>query len=156
MKGYGWSKLYTGSQTHRCVTSHYASRVRTSVPLLSCNNSAWWQLFGRNSVCRERSKFDDRTSVSWNLDLLDTPWMHVFISDYMSVQSEYRNVIYSLYYIYFSQHSYIIKAYVKATCFDLKSHRQVKLRTMKFFTMWLCVFGIPDGSQCVLWFVPCI
>jgi len=58
--------------------------------------------------------------------------------------------IHFIIYIYFSQHTYIIKAYVKATCFDLKSHRQVKLRTMKFFTMWLCAFGIPDGSQCVL------
>jgi len=62
--------------------------------------------------------------------------------------------IYSLYYIYFSQHNYIIKAYIKATCFDLKSHRRAKLRTMKFFTMWLYPFGISDGSQCVLWFVP--
>ena len=33
----------------------------------------------------------------------------------------------SLHYIYFSQHNYIIKAWVKATCFDLKSHRQTKL-----------------------------
>jgi len=51
--------------------------------------------------------------------------------------------------IYFSQHNCIIKTEVKATCFDLKSHRQAKLRTMKFFTIWLCAFGIPDGSQCV-------
>ena len=58
--------------------------------------------------------------------------------------------IYSLYYIYFSQHNYITIAWVKATCFGLKSHRQAKLRTIKFFTMWLCAFGIPDGSQCVL------
>jgi len=38
--------------------------------------------------------------------------------------------------IYFCQHNYIIKAWVKAnaTCFDLKSHPQAKLRTMKFFT----------------------
>jgi len=34
--------------------------------------------------------------------------------------------------IYSSQHNYIIKAYVKVTCFDLKSHRQAKLRTTKF------------------------
>jgi len=54
------------------------------------------------------------------------------------------------YGIYFSQHNYIIKAKFKATGFDLKSHRQAKLRTMKFFTMWLCVFGVLDGSQCVL------
>ena len=27
---------------------------------------------------------------------------------------------------------------------------------MKFFTMWLCGFGTPDGSQCVLWFVLCM
>ena len=26
---------------------------------------------------------------------------------------------------------------------------------MKFFTVWLCAFGIPDGLQCVLWFLPC-
>jgi len=58
--------------------------------------------------------------------------------------------IYSLYYIYFSQHKYIIKAKVKATCLNLKGHRQANLRTMKFFTVWLCAFGIPDGSQCVL------
>jgi hypothetical protein len=58
--------------------------------------------------------------------------------------------VYSIYYIYFSQHNCIIKAYVKATCFDLKIHRQAKLRSMKFFTMWLCAFGTPDGSQCVL------
>jgi hypothetical protein len=38
---------------------------------------------------------------------------------------------------------YTIKAQITATCFDLQSHRQAKLRTMKFFTMWLCVFGIP-------------
>ena len=37
--------------------------------------------------------------------------------------------------------------------FRLKNHRQAKRRTMKFFTIWLCAFGIPDGSQCVLWFV---
>jgi len=38
--------------------------------------------------------------------------------------------------IYFRQHNYIIKAWVKtnAICFDLKSHPQAKLRTMKFFT----------------------
>jgi len=41
------------------------------------------------------------------------------------------------------------------TCSDVESHRQAKLRTMKFFTMWLCTFGIPDGSQSVLSFVPC-
>ena len=36
--------------------------------------------------------------------------------------------------IYFRQYNYIIKARVKAnaTCFDLKSHRQAKLRTVKF------------------------
>jgi len=51
--------------------------------------------------------------------------------------------------IYFRQHNYIIKASVKAnaTCFDLKSHPQAKLRTMKFFTVWLCAFGTPDGLQ---------
>ena len=63
--------------------------------------------------------------------------------------------IHFMIYIYFSQHNYIIKAQVKATCFDLKCHRQAKLRTMKFFTMWLCPFGIPSGSQCVLRFVRC-
>ena len=52
--------------------------------------------------------------------------------------------------IYFSQYNYLIKAHVKATCFDLKSNRQAKLRTMEFFTMWLCAFGIPDGSQSML------
>jgi hypothetical protein len=31
--------------------------------------------------------------------------------------------IYSLYYICFIQHNYIIKTWVKATCFDLKSRR---------------------------------
>ena len=36
--------------------------------------------------------------------------------------------IYSLYYIYFSQHNYIIKAQVKATCLDLKTHHQAKNR----------------------------
>jgi len=49
---------------------------------------------------------------------------------------KFEDCVYSLYYIHFSQHSCIIKAEVKATCFDLKSHRQAKLRTMKFFTMW--------------------
>ena len=34
--------------------------------------------------------------------------------------------IYIYIYIYFSQHNYIITAQVKATCFDLKSHRQAK------------------------------
>ena len=43
-----------------------------------------------------------------------------------------KTTMYSLYYIYFSQHNYKIKAGVKATCFDLKSHRQAKLRTVKF------------------------
>ena len=42
----------------------------------------------------------------------------------------YIDSIYSLYCIYFSQHNCIIKALVKATCFDLKSHRQAKLRTV--------------------------
>ena len=63
-------------------------------------------------------------------------------------QKNVEYTIYSLYYIYFSQHNYIIKAQVKVTCFDLKSHRQAKLRTVKFFTMWLCASGISDGSQC--------
>jgi len=59
--------------------------------------------------------------------------------------------------IYFRQHNYIIKAWVKAnaTCFDLKSHHQAKLRTMKFFTVWLRAFGIPDGLQFLVWFVSC-
>jgi len=59
--------------------------------------------------------------------------------------------------VYFRQHTYIIKAWVKpnATYFDLKSHPQAKLRTMKFFTVWLRAFGIPDGLQFVLWFVSC-
>ena len=56
--------------------------------------------------------------------------------------------IHYIIYIYFSQQNYIIKAKVKATCFNLKSHRQAKLRTMKFFTVWLSTFGIPDSSQC--------
>ena len=66
---------------------------------------------------------------------------------------EFRQVINT----YFRQHNYIIKAWVKAnaTCFDLKSHPQAKLRTMKFFTVWLRAFGIPDGLQFVLWFVSC-
>jgi len=58
--------------------------------------------------------------------------------------------IYSLYqYTYFRQHNYIMKAWVKAnaTCFDLNSHPQVQLRTMKFFTVWLRTLGIPNGSQ---------
>jgi len=41
--------------------------------------------------------------------------------------------IFTLFYIYFSQHKYIIKAQVKVTSFGLKSHRQAKLRTVKFF-----------------------
>jgi len=54
--------------------------------------------------------------------------------------------------IYFSQHSYVIKARVKAnaTCFDLKNHPQAKLRTMKFVTVWLRAFGIQDGLQFLL------
>ena len=59
-----------------------------------------------------------------------------------------------LYYIYSSQHNYLIKAQVKATCFGLKIHRQVKLRTMKFFKIWPRAFGIADGSQFMLWFLP--
>jgi len=57
--------------------------------------------------------------------------------------------IYIYIYIYFRQRNYIIKAWVKAnaTCFDLKSHPQDKVRTMKFFTVWLRAFGIPDGLQ---------
>jgi len=35
----------------------------------------------------------------------------------------------------------MLKAYVKATCFNLKSHRQAKLRTMKFFKVCMCAFG---------------
>ena len=31
--------------------------------------------------------------------------------------------------------------------FDLKRHRQAKLRTTKFFAMWLWAFGILDGSN---------
>jgi len=68
--------------------------------------------------------------------------------------NEFRSGV-TLLYIYFSQHNYTIKAQVTATCFGLKIHPQAKLRTLKFFTVWLCAFGIPDCSQCVLWFVPC-
>jgi len=59
--------------------------------------------------------------------------------------------------IYFRQHNCIIKAWVKgdATCFDLKSHPQAKLRTMKFFTVWLRAFGIPDGLKILLCLVSC-
>jgi len=35
---------------------------------------------------------------------------------------------------YSSQHNYIIKAWVKTTCFDFKSHPQATVRTMKLFT----------------------
>ena len=44
--------------------------------------------------------------------------------------------------VYFRQHNCIIKVQVKAnaTCFDLKSHSQAKLRNMKFFTVWLRAF----------------
>jgi len=53
---------------------------------------------------------------------------------------------------YFRQHSRIIKARVKAnaTCFSLKSHPRAKLRAMKFFTVWLRAFGIPDALQVLL------
>jgi len=34
--------------------------------------------------------------------------------------------------------------------FRLKSHRQAKVGTMKFFTVWLRAFGIPDDLQFVL------
>jgi len=34
--------------------------------------------------------------------------------------------------------------------FRLKFRRHSKPRTMKFFKVWLWVFGIPDGSQRVL------
>jgi len=30
--------------------------------------------------------------------------------------------------LYFSQHNYVLKAWVKATCFDLKSHRQARFK----------------------------
>jgi len=60
--------------------------------------------------------------------------------------------------IYFRQQNCIIKAWVKAnvTCFDLKSHHHAKLRTMKFFRVWLCAFGIQDGLQfcCDSYYVP--
>jgi len=49
-----------------------------------------------------------------------------------------------IHYIYFSQNNYILKSWFKAACFDLKIHRQSKLRTRKFFTMWLCAFVIPE------------
>jgi hypothetical protein len=39
-------------------------------------------------------------------------------------------IVYIYIYIYISQHNYIIKAYVKATWFGLKSHRQAKLRAI--------------------------
>jgi hypothetical protein len=41
-----------------------------------------------------------------------------------------NKIRFTLLYIYFSQHNYIIKIEVKTTCFDLKSHRQAKLRTI--------------------------
>ena len=37
-------------------------------------------------------------------------------------------------------------------CFDLTSHLQAYLRTIKLITICLCTFGIPDGSQSVLGF----
>ena len=52
--------------------------------------------------------------------------------------------------------TYKLIAWVTATCFDLQSHHQAKLRTMEFFTMWLRSFGIPDGLQCVLRLATCI
>jgi len=54
--------------------------------------------------------------------------------------------------VHFRQHNCKIKASVKAnaTCFDLKIHPRAKLRTMKFFTVWLRAFGIPDGLQFLL------
>ena len=41
----------------------------------------------------------------------------------------------------------IIKAWVKATCSNLKIHCQAKLRTMKFFTMLLGAFVSHLGFQ---------
>jgi len=55
-----------------------------------------------------------------------------------------------LYIIQFRQHN--IKVKVAATCFDLTSHLQAYLRTIKLITICLCAFGIPDGSQRVLGF----
>jgi len=37
--------------------------------------------------------------------------------------------------------------------FRLKSHRQAKLRTMKFFTMWLRAFGMPDDSAICFYYI---
>ena len=69
-----------------------------------------------------------------------------------SIQNEQDRQYTHFINIYFRQHYYIIKALVKAnaTCFDLKSHPQAKLKTMKFFTVWLRAFGIPDGLQFLL------
>ena len=39
---------------------------------------------------------------------------------------------------------------ITATCFDLASHLQTYLRTIKLITICLCTFWIPDGSQRVL------
>jgi len=43
-------------------------------------------------------------------------------------------------------YNYKIKSQVKASCCDLKCHRQAKLRTMKFFRVWLCAIVIPEPS----------
>jgi hypothetical protein len=72
-----------------------------------------------------------------------------FFKGFAGFSRAWRIIIYSLINIHFRQHSYITKAWIKAnaTCFDLKCHHQAKLRDMKFFTVWLRAFGIPDGLQ---------
>jgi len=45
-----------------------------------------------------------------------------------------------IYYILFSQHN--VKIYVTATCFDLKSHLQAYLRTIKLITINFMFYGL--------------
>ena len=55
----------------------------------------------------------------------------------------YINIYINIYIYIFQSTQLHNKSIGYSDMFRLKSHRQAKLRAMKFCTMWLCAFGIP-------------
>jgi len=115
-----------------------------------CTPQRWFRPFGNNMKLFPLLRIK---TLFFGIPFHYTNWATPAPSLCRNVFSDSR--LYTLLYILQTTQLYN-KSIVKSHMFRLKSHRQAKLRTMKFFTMWLCAFGIPDGSQCVLWFVPCI